>query len=559
MLYGLVSPVQRSGSSIRQFVKRIPIDVRHRAVGTRLTIPMGNSTVTVLITPTTRSIRLSLRTRDPSEVKVRQAEIAAYVEQVFAAWRRDKPVSLSHRQATALAGELYRSWAYGEEAERKSSVTLVDGQWVSDNQDFEGEAELAFAATLAYLDRLKASGEPQDLEPALGAIIDKLLLARGIASVDSATRSILLSTFWLALRDAMEHRQRNATGDYSPDPKADRFPDFVPPGESKTVTSKPRVSPKVTLTDLVEGWWKESEATGLRKTTYNGYKATMAKFIAFLAHDDASRVTPEDVVRFKEHRLSTPLPGSDKPASPRTVKDSDLAGLKSVFNWAVANRKLPSNPAAGITIKLGKKRKLRETGFRPDEVKVILSASLKVVQGHERPETAAATRWIPWLLAYTGARVGEIAQLRKEDMQRTGDHWSILITPEAGNVKSNESRLVPLHPHLIKMGFADFVTKSKSAYLFLTPNRKTGDVLGPVSGVKNRVREFVRQFVTDPNVQPNHAWRHLFITRCRTAGVDQELRRMITGHSGQGVDEKVYGDPAGLYREICKLPRFQVP
>jgi len=25
-----------------------------------------------------------------------------------------------------------------------------------------------------------------------------------------------------------------------------------------------------------------------------------------------------------------------------------------------------------------------------------------------------------------------------------------------------------------------------------------------------------------------------------------------TGHKGEGVDEKSYGDPAGLYREICK-------
>lgn len=38
--------------------------------------------------------------------------------------------------------------------------------------------------------------------------------------------------------------------------------------------------------------------------------------------------------------------------------------------------------------------------------------------------------------------------------------------------------------------------------------------------------------------------------------MDQEIRRMITGHAGEGVDERDYGDPAGLYREICKLPRF---
>jgi hypothetical protein len=33
---------------------------------------------------------------------------------------------------------------------------------------------------------------------------------------------------------------------------------------------------------------------------------------------------------------------------------------------------------------------------------------------------------------------------------------------------------------------------------------------------------------------------------------------MITGHSGRGVDEDTYGDPEGLYREICKLPAYVI-
>ena len=37
--------------------------------------------------------------------------------------------------------------------------------------------------------------------------------------------------------------------------------------------------------------------------------------------------------------------------SAKTVKDSDLSGLKTLFGWAVSNRKLTSNPVTGITIK----------------------------------------------------------------------------------------------------------------------------------------------------------------------------------------------------------------
>ena len=39
--------------------------------------------------------------------------------------------------------------------------------------------------------------------------------------------------------------------------------------------------------------------------------------------------------------------------------------------------------------------------------------------------------------------------------------------------------------------------------------------------------------------------------------MDVEKRRMITGHSGKGVDETTYGSPAALYQEILKLPPYK--
>ena len=145
------------------------------------------------------------------------------------------------------------------------------------------------------------------------------------------------------------------------------------------------------------------------------------------------------------------------------MKDSDLAGLKTLFGWAVSNRKLPSNPVTGITIKLGKQPKLRGKGFTDAEAKAILSAALHHQRGGESAGTFAAKRWVPWLAAYTGARVGELAQLRKQDVAREGDHWTIRLTPEAGTIKTNEARTVVLHPHLTELGFPAFVAAAPLA------------------------------------------------------------------------------------------------
>jgi hypothetical protein len=55
MLFRLVRPVKRKGSRYRQFVRRIPADVKQRAVGVKLHIPVGEQTQVVV--PTNRSRR----------------------------------------------------------------------------------------------------------------------------------------------------------------------------------------------------------------------------------------------------------------------------------------------------------------------------------------------------------------------------------------------------------------------------------------------------------------------------------------------------------------------
>jgi hypothetical protein len=111
-----------------------------------------------------------------------------------------------------------------------------------------------------------------------------------------------------------------------------------------------------------------------------------------------------------------------------------------------------------------------------------------------------------------------MAQLRKQNLARHGEHWVITITPEAGTVKTNEARQVVLHEHVVALNFPEFVAKAPPGHLFLRLS-KSGDVLGPLQGVKNRLAEFARKVVPDPNVAPNHGWRHRFKTIGRNAGI----------------------------------------
>ncbi|MCX5513751.1 site-specific integrase [Kaistia algarum] len=501
-------------------------------------------------------IGFSLQTADKSLTNLRHAAVAAQVEALFKA-ERTGPVELSFKQIQALAGVAYR-------------------QLVSANEDEPGRPRdwQRFRTLLGdaadYLDpdgdgKTSPRFDPKAAERALKSLFDAdaFLASEGLR-LSPKSRAAFVQAVVAALFKAADLLSIRATGDYSPDPHVTRYPEWQAPApapepkSSQAVHRSPSGAGNVTLTGLVEGWWIEAKATGRKPSTHESYANTMARFIKHLGHDDALKVTPEDVIAFKDARLAEINPRNGKPISPKTVKGSDLAGLKVVFDWAVDNRKLWSNPAKEVTLKIGKTKRMRNPGFTEEEATTILRHAANHQRGDERATTAAAKRWVPWLCAYTGGRVGELAQLRKQDIRHEAGRSVIHITPDAGTVKTDEARDVPLHPHLVEQGFIDFVDRAEPGPLFLIP-AKDGDVLGPLQGLKNRLAEFVRQVVADPRVAPNHGWRHRFKSVCRDAGIDPGVRDAIQGHAARTVAE-AYGEVSitAKANAIDKLPRYKI-
>jgi integrase len=86
---------------------------------------------------------------------------------------------------------------------------------------------------------------------------------------------------------------------------------------------------------------------------------------------------------------------------------------------------------------------LRETqAFLPDEWRTIFRASL-AISSLDTPDNAAR-RWVPWLCAYTGARPGEMTQLRGRDVIETGRHPR--ATDHAGG-RDGEEQQEPRRSH----------------------------------------------------------------------------------------------------------------
>ena len=172
-----------------------------------------------------------------------------------------------------------------------------------------------------------------------------------------------------------------------------------------------------------------------------------------------------------------------------------------------------------------------------------------------------AKRWCPWLMAYSGARVNEITQLRRQDVFEKDGVWVMRITPEAGTVKNKEPRLVPLHSHLLDQGFLEFVERRSKGPLFYDPTKRRSDnaINRQANRLGSKLATWVRSLGID-GVMPNHAWRHYFSSQAIRYRFDPAVTRALTGHSASDVhgDYEHIGDFVDvLSREIELIPRFQ--
>ena len=261
-----------------------------------------------------REVRVSLKTKDPREASSRHPAVAA---KVVAQWDalREGPKPISLKEAVALAGEAYRDFQVLEDDPGEAALWR---RVLQDNKDAQA-GNFGLRLTIGEKGRKREA-----MEYRFGKLADHYLAKRGVLT-DAEGRWKFINALAGALDDAAAKLTRNAEADYSPDPAASRYPSWTP---AQVIKQHAQVA---TLTGILEGWWREAQATGRKPSTYESYRNTTAALVAFLGHDDARRVTPDDVIRFKDFRLASISPRTGKSISAKTVKDSDLAGTQDAI------------------------------------------------------------------------------------------------------------------------------------------------------------------------------------------------------------------------------------
>jgi integrase len=536
----------------------------------------------------TREVQRSLGTRDRKPAERFYKEVSGEIEAEWDRWRallRDGPQVLSERQQMAIAGEHAKAFLAANEEnpfQAPPEATIPqpadsgNSAWVAMVERMAPAEREALTADLKEFLRAKEDRRlvlafrlltkhpalkvvlGPDLAAALevmhGADTDEALAARKL-HVDAATRRLVnleMAGFMGVAQRGLEARRG---GDYSPVKELGAAPSFV--------ASRPSALPNgpdggLSLEGLLT---HKAKTTSIRPKTVTDNRSYLRKFITFIGHGDARKVTKDDVRRWRDSL------GADGKLSPKTITDRYLSAVRAVLSHGVKEFDLPFNAASGISDNRAPAAPQGPKGYSEAEAVKILKATFIGSSKALSAPHGRALFWIPWVLAYTGLRVTEAAQLQGKRLLEEDGIPYLLITPEDGSTKSGKAWAVGIHKHLIELGLLEMLKANGPGPVFYEPYPKGTD-LTAIDG-KHRALEAggrVADWITGevgikaPLRRPNHAWRHLFTTRSRPCGMDKEARDFMMG-SRSGADAREgYGDwpPAVLDREINKLPRFEV-
>jgi integrase len=388
------------------------------------------------------------------EARTRYAEWLAEVETRFAALRaaaNGQGQPLTRINAIALAGRWY-TWFIAQH----ENDPRVPKHW-REMDDHLAYNILYPEAPEEFLENPKAdphwrwTKEPEVREAVRPQIAELARVATFLASEGLALNAEAYALFVDAVSDnlqlAIALLGRRAAGDYSPDENVQTFPAFTDSPERKAIG--------LDCWQLFEAYVKAKKPADGTVARWNAVFSQMQRDFAGTG---AGGIT-EDTARSWVAGLI-----SEK-RSAETVREVWLAASRSVFSWAARHKHIVKNPFADVKVDVPRRSRSRETkAFKAEEVRLILRASM----AYKLPRTARerTRRWVMWLCAYSGARSGEITQLRGIDVIARGDFCVMTLTPKAGTIKTRQTRIVPIHEHIIEQGFLDVVRQVGSGPLF---------------------------------------------------------------------------------------------
>ena len=285
----------------------------------------------------------------------------------------------------------------------------------------------------------------------------------------------------------------------------------------------------VTLRDVYDRWVLSGDSPRSKDSIAACNRALV------LYETFAPAMTLKGITRGQGDEFRTWLRAHSK--TTKTAHDR-LGYLKSLLKYAAQTLDwITKHPWEGINIEV--KTASPRRPWSAAELQTFFTAPLHA--RYELPNTwhsgTAAAYWIPLLGLFTGARLGELCQLRVIDVANDEGIDLLRLTDEGElqSIKSDSGRRsIPIHSELLRLGFLDYVATIKATGAdSLWPALRLRD--GKPSGFYSNWFGAYRKGLGLTGDYPDfHCFRHTVRPLMRRAGHSAPTMDKITGHATGG-------------------------
>ena len=530
------------------FRVRIPADLRH-------------------IFGRTREYKVSLKTSDPAEARLRAIEEALRAERDFDRSRRGAlnliPRSTVWRQdpdrvqvAVALRGRTltelfsfddafidgfccsYLRSGLDEDADRRTNPNIGGSLYVEFSKDQrQGDLE--------ELRSMLGNGELAPLRPRLEYFLSEM--GYKLVGEPEGYGKLLVRFTETLIREheVLDARAKGRAFDTETIAPLARC--LVRPGAHQRVDLR--------MADLLDHWKIGKKR---RDKTIAEYTSIAHEFSVFFGEKrkvaQVTSLTKSDAVAFRDSLFESGL-------HYKTVRKK-IGALNTVFRKARNDAKIETNPFDGVTVAGAETDDKPREIFTLDDLRQIFSSRI-YTKGY-RPTGCGgdAVLWVPLIGLFTGMRIEEICQLRVADLERSEEFgYYIRIDDDDGKWLKNvwSRRIIPVHPELIRLGLVDFIldkrTRSERMVFSELGLDKYRRQSSRFSKVWNAELKNTLGIPKGRSERTFHSFRHTFKHVCRECRIPEDVHDALTGHKGDKGDKNVsrgYG-----HKFYPMLPLFQ--
>lgn len=503
----------------------------------------------------------SLKTKEPREALIRVRKAAAEVDARFEAHRSERLRAAEPPVAELSAEELKR-------VEDLYYVHLLDeDEQVRLEGFFDPNEEMPTAPVPDFDSYVETATELGDdaryllargkLDAFTKAEVDEVLGWEGLnvrLALDSPSRKLAARAIQKATVRAQEAIARRNRGDVIETPE--------PP-------LKPAIGSSAPLASIVREEWiaEKSREVWVPKTQHE-HSVWSAHFFDLVGDRPIDTYSKSDGRAFKQALQKLP-PNWTKHKLLRDLSFSaavDLAGklelqpmstkninkimqfVGSMWLWAERQYdEITGSPFKGLQINIKQRARDERHPFSLEQLRTTFNAPIYTgchSEQHWKQQGATVLResgkfWVPLISLFSGARLGEILQLRSADVREDQGilYFDLLDEQEDQRLKNeNSRRRIPVHPKLIELGLGAFIQKRQQrgeARLFPELQMgKDGYYSSPFS-------KFYRRFLESLDIKTAktsfHSFRHNFEDACREAGVPVDVMNTLQGHGEDGM------------------------